>query len=239
MDRVAEPELMLGTEQARAYASADFEAPHNQFIDLLVNRLPDLPRAGAGVDLGCGPGDIALRFARAFPQWHVDAVDGSPAMLALGRRASDRAGLAARVEFFEVVLPVETPPLRPYDLVFSNSLLHHLRDPDVIWSTARRWSGSNTLVFVMDLLRPASRDRARELVDRHAHDEPEVLRNDFFNSLLAAYRPPEVREQLSRSSMNHLQVEIVSDRHLIVWGRCYPREGKPGGSDVPASGAGD
>jgi len=238
MDRVAEPELMLDPEQARAYALADFEVPHSRFVELLGERLPDLPRTGTGVDLGCGPGDIALRFARAFPRWHVDAVDGSPAMLALGRQAVDHAGLAARVEFFEVVLPVESPPLRTYDLIFSNSLLHHLRDPDVIWSTARRWSDSNTFLFVMDLLRPASRDRARELVDRHARDEPEILRNDFFNSLLAAYRPPEIREQLARSSMDHLEIEIVSDRHLIVWGPCYHRESISGGSNPPADGTG-
>jgi SAM-dependent methyltransferase len=238
MDRVAEPELMLDPEQARAYALADFEVPHSRFVELLGERLPDLPRTGTGVDLGCGPGDIALRFARAFPRWNVDAVDGSPAMLALGRQAADHAGLAARVEFFEVVLPVESPPLRTYDVIFSNSLLHHLRDPDVIWSTARRWSDSNTFLFVMDLLRPASRDQARELVDRHARDEPEILRNDFFNSLLAAYRPPEIREQLARSSMDHLEVEIVSDRHLIVWGPCYHRESISGGSNPPADGAG-
>lgn len=222
MDRVAEPELMLDAHQARAYASADFEEPNSRFIDLLRQRLIDLPPDGVALDLGCGPGDISLRFARAFPQWTVDALDGSAAMLELGRQAADRSRLGTRVRFHEVRLPQGPAPGGPYDLIFSNSLLHHLRAPEVLWSSARQWSGAETRVFVMDLVRPESQERAGELVDRYACDEPEVLRRDFFNSLLAAYRPSEIREQLAKASLGHLEIEVVSDRHFLVWGPIYP-----------------
>ena len=74
----------------------------------------------------------------------------------------------------------------------------------------------------MDLMRPESRARARELVDRHASGEPEILRTDFHNSLLAAYRPSEIRDQLEEASLGHLQIEVASDRHLIVWGPICP-----------------
>jgi ubiquinone/menaquinone biosynthesis C-methylase UbiE len=218
MDRVAEPELMLDEQQARAYASADFEEPHNRFIDLLKQRLADLPPDGVALDLGCGPGDIAFRFARAFPRWSVDALDGSPAMLELGRQAAEHSGLEARVRFHEVSLPRDPAPRRYYDLIFSNSLLHHLPDPGTLWSSARRCSGEATLVFVMDLMRPESRERVRELVERYASGEPEVLRADFHNSLLAAYRPSEIRDQLEEASLRHLEIEVASDRHFIVWG---------------------
>jgi SAM-dependent methyltransferase len=218
MDRFAEPELMLDAEQARAYASADFEEPHSRCIDLLKQRLVDLPASGVALDLGCGPGDISLRFLRGFARWRVDALDGSPAMLELGRQAAARAGLGARVRFHEVLLPQGSAPGRSYDLIFSNALLHHLEDPGALWSSACRWSGTDTLFFVMDLMRPESRGRVQELVDRHACNEPDVLRTDFHNSLLAAYRPSEVREQLEGASLSHLEIEVVSDRHFIVWG---------------------
>ena len=51
---------------------------------------------------------------------------------------------------------------------------------------------------------------------RYSRDEPEVLRRDFYNSLLAAYRPEEVREQLDRAGLKRLRVEAVSDRHWLV-----------------------
>lgn len=218
MDRVPEPELMLDEQQVRAYAGADFSEPHERFVTLLKERLSKLPSRGRALDLGCGPGDISLRFARAFGDWTVDAIDGSPVMLEHGRRLAAEAGLESRVRFYELLLPTQSPPHRNYALLFSNSLLHHLADPALLWSTLRCWAPSGSSVFVMDLMRPTSRSAAEALVERYAGGEPEVLRTDFFNSLLAAYRPTELRTQLERARLGHLRLEVVSDRHFIVWG---------------------
>ena len=218
MDRVAEPELMSDRHQVQAYASADFAEAHSQFVTLLAQRLVDLPSTGRALDLGCGPGDITRRFAINFPAWQVDAVDGSAAMLEVGQQLNITAGLDARIQFHELILPVDSLPLANYALIFSNSLLHHLRDPAVLWSTIRDWGSSGTNVFVMDLLRPRSRSAARALVDRYAANEPAVLRTDFYNSLLAAYRPPEVRSQLESAHLEYLHLQVTSDRHFIVWG---------------------
>lgn len=228
MERVPEPELMQGEEQARAYAAADFAEPHERFVRLLAEKLPDLPESDVAVDLGCGPGDIAFRFARAFPGWRVDAVDGSEPMLALGRRAADARGLAARVRFALRRLPGAEPPSERYALLFSNSLLHHLADPGGLWSTLRLWSAPGAAIFVMDLLRPDSAAQAHELALRYAAGEPEILRADFFHSLCAAYRPDEVRAQLAGAGLEALALEVVSDRHWIVWGRLEAATRPPG-----------
>ena len=50
-------------------------------------------------------------------------------------------------------------------------------------------------------------------------DEIHLHAIDFFNSLLAAYRPDEIRAQLLAVGLgDRLQIDVVSDRHLIVWG---------------------
>jgi SAM-dependent methyltransferase len=218
VERTPEPELMLGAEQVNAYAAADFAEPHQRFVDLVKMRLAPLRPHGVALDLGCGPGDIAFRFLRAFPEWCVDALDGSAAMIAAGRAAAVAAGLHNRIAFHAVRLPDGAPPRRSYDLLFSNSLLHHLANPAVLWSSLRRWSSPATRVFVMDLLRPASQADALALVERYAGGEPAVLRTDFYNSLCAAYRPDEVAAQLKTTALSHLVIEVISDRHLIVWG---------------------
>ncbi len=218
MNRIPEPELMLDDAQARAYASADFDEPHRRFLDLLRDKLPTLAAGGMALDLGCGPGDVTLRFARAFPQWSIDAVDGSAAMLALARKAVAGSDLASRVVFHEAVLPVRSLPRESYDFVFCNSLLHHLAEPATLWSSVARSLRPGGLVFVMDLMRPACPEAAQALVEQHASGEPAVLRSDFHNSLLAAFRPAEVREQLELASLGQLEIEVVSDRHFIVWG---------------------
>ncbi|MGI9343757.1 MAG: class I SAM-dependent methyltransferase [Gammaproteobacteria bacterium] len=218
MERIPEPELMLDEGQVRAYAEADFAEPHDHFIALLRERLPDLPATGLALDLGCGAGDISRRFAAAFPGWRVLGIDGSPTMLTFARAMTNAAGLADRVRFDEVLLPAHPPDNQRYGLVFSNSLLHHITDPVVFWSAVRNWVADAGQIFVMDLLRPADRDIARALVQQHSGDEPEVLQTDFFNSLLAAFREPEIAEQLRRARLAQLSVEVVSDRHVIAWG---------------------
>jgi len=207
-------------EQARAYAEADFEDPHSRFMELLLEHSGGLPDAGLALDLGCGPADITLRFARAFPGWRVHGLDGSPAMLRYGAEAVARAGLGEQVRLVEARLPEQAPPAEGYDFVFSNSLLHHLPDPSILWSALGRWARPGAGVFVMDLLRPTRREAAEALVELYAAGEPELLRHDFFHSLLAAYRLDEVDAQLRQVGLEALELRRVSDRHWIAYGHC-------------------
>src|SRR3989338_4731351 len=71
----------------------------------------------------------------------------------------------------------------------------------------------------MDLLRPDNQDKARELVQQYAADDSPILQKDFYNSLLAAYNVEEVGQQLNAAGLGYLTTEIVSDRHVSVWGR--------------------
>lgn len=216
MKRVPEPELMEDPEQARAYAEADFSEPHEAFIQHFKRHFPDFVR-GRVMDLGCGAADVTIRFARAYPRTSLAGVDGAEAMLRLGRDAVTRAGLDSRIVLHWLRLPAAELS-GGYDAVICNSLLHHLSEPATLWRTVAEAARPGAPVLVMDLLRPTSREAASELVRLHAGDAPPVLARDFFNSLLAAYRPDEVVRQLQASRLAHLNVEIVSDRHWVVSG---------------------
>jgi len=56
-------------------------------------------------------------------------------------------------------------------------------------------------------------------VETYAAEAPEVLRNDFRNSLFAAFEPQEVEAQLAEAGLRGLEVAVVSDHHLGVFGR--------------------
>jgi ubiquinone/menaquinone biosynthesis C-methylase UbiE len=219
MERVPEPELMDDAAQAWAYAHADFSAPHVRFIELFREVFPNENIRGAVLDLGCGPADIAIRFALAYPECVVDGVDGAEAMLACGRARLAAEGLGERVRLFRAYLPGAQLPAAAYEALISNSLLHHMRQPTALWETVKRCARPGAPLFVMDLSRPASREQAALLVEEYAADEPPVLRHDFFHSLLAAYRPGEVEAQLRLAGLASLTVEAVSDRHLLIYGR--------------------
>ncbi len=215
MERVAEPELMDDWDQARAYASADFSDPHQSFVQHFQRLFPGFAR-GRVIDLGCGAADITIRFARAYPEAALVGIDGAEPMLELGREAVARAGLASRIVLRRLQLPASALP-GGHDAVISNSLLHHLAEPATLWQAVARTARPGAPVLVMDLLRPASREAAHALVGQHAADAPPLLARDFLNSLLAAYRPEEVRMQLDAADIQ-LDIAVVSDRHWLAWG---------------------
>ena len=217
MIRTPEPELMTAEDQARAYAEADFSEPHEAFVRRFAERFPGFTE-GDVIDLGCGPADVTTRFARAYPGARMLGVDGSAAMLAEGRKRLTSSELAPRVTLRKLFLPCETLPREAFDAVISNSLLHHLSDPAVIWQSARTAAKPGAPVLVMDLMRPADLPTAERFVNLYVGDAPPVLQQDFFASLLAAYELDEVKAQLAAVGLAHLTVEPVSDRHLVVWG---------------------
>lgn len=217
MERIPEPELMDDPEQARAYANADFSEPHRAFIERFDQCFPR-HRPRRVLDLGCGAADITIRFARAYPDCELTGVDGAPSMLALARATIARAGLEQRIRLEEARLPESALALDRFDTVISNSLLHHLRDPLTLWRSVAAFAAPNAAVFIMDLRRPDTREQASRLVNEYASAEPEVLRRDFLNSLLAAYRPEEVARQFAQAELSRFQAAAVGDRHLIVHG---------------------
>ncbi|HUK83648.1 MAG TPA: class I SAM-dependent methyltransferase [Verrucomicrobiae bacterium] len=219
MNRVPEPELMLDDAQARAYAEADFESAHSRYPKLFAEMFPNRPATALVLDIGCGPCDVTIRFARANSGYTFHAVDGSAAMLTHGReRIARDADVVKRVRLIEGCIPSAAIPAKNYDVILSSSLLHHLPDPQALWTTVRQYAKRGTLVFVVDLFRPDNRTDAEALTAKYAGGEPDVLRRDFLNSLLAAFTVEEVREQLDATKLSELTVKTISDRHLMIWG---------------------
>ena len=205
-------------EQARAYAQADFAAPHERFVSLFGEAFPGERLVGAAViDLGCGPADVTMRFARGYPGCRITGVDAGPNMLALGRRAIADAGLSSRITLVRGHLPAYPLAAAVYDGVICNSLLHHLADPMVLWRAIGHCAKPSA--WVLDLLRPVDAAAVNGLVEEHTRGEPDVLRQDFRNSLLASYRAEEVRAQIDAAGLSGLAVRVVSDRHWIAVGR--------------------
>jgi SAM-dependent methyltransferase len=218
MKRRPEPELMDSEAQTLAYAEADFEEANALFTEQFCARFTGLDAAGRMADLGCGPGDIAIRMAEAFPEWRVTGLDAGENMLKRARERLSGAEVGDRVDFRLAYLPDASLEAGAWDAVISNSLLHHLPNPQVLWRSIRQLAAPGAAVQVMDLMRPESEADAAELVERYAADAPDILRADFYNSLLAAYTPAEVSDQLIEAGLDRLKIESASNRHWIVSG---------------------
>lgn len=219
VQRTCEPELMDERVQALAYGAADFSASDQAFVD----RLGELFPGGLGdklLDLGCGPGNISFRLAERFSSASLVAIDGAAAMLELAHQTlaglpSERAG---RIRFVQAVLPDQSLP-GGFSGLLSNSLLHHLHDPQVLWRAVGQLAAPGAAIYIKDLRRPASPEAALALRERYLGQAPAVLQQDYIASLHAAFTPAEVAAQLQQAGLAGLQVAALEDRYLEVWGR--------------------
>ena len=216
MNRTLEPELMDDPEQALIYAQADFTQENQGFVDRFREYFPDFSE-GHVVDFGCGPGDIPVRFARVFPSCRITGVDASAPMVRLAEDAVQQAGLSDRITFrcerFQDLAGVSVA-----DAAISNSLVHHVPNPLQFWHKLRLTVKPGSPVLVMDLLRPDSPEEAQAIVDRYASGAPDILRRDFYNSLLAAFTEDEIGAQLARMNLTRLLIDVIDDRHWVVGG---------------------
>ena len=217
---------MDGVDQVEAYASADFEASDRALVDRLAWLCDDRP-GDRLADLGCGPGNISFRLARRWPAASVLGLDGAAPMLAVaGRRLAAEPQLAGRLHFQHAQLPLPQPPSLAggfstgcFTAVVSNSLLHHLHDPSVLWQAVVQFGAPGAFVHVQDLRRPPSAAAVEALVVASMASAPAVLRRDYRASLHAAFTPEEVAAQLHRAGLSGLRVAERGDSHLEVWGR--------------------
>lgn len=219
MERILEPELMEDAEQALAYSHADFATSHQMRVTWFQERFGRETHPASILDLCCGGGDMTFRFARAFSNTHILAVDGSQAMLDIAHKdVQAEPEIAARIQFVKAFLPSDAIPKAHYNLVMSHSALHHFHDPNALWETLRAHTRPGTLVFVSDLQRTQSVEAAEQLVQERAANEHPILQKDFAASLCAAFTPEEVREQLKANGLEKLKIEAINDVYMLVYG---------------------
>ena len=203
--------------EVRAYRDADFRQVNQACARRALGAAGR--RKGVALDLGTGPGEIPVLFCRMAPGWRVTALDASPRMLAAARKNVERSGLAGRIALVKGDAKTVKGFGRRFDLIFSNSLVHHLDDPVPFWRRLGQLLKPGGAVMVQDLSRPSSRRKARSLVALHAQGASPLLRELFYRSLLAAYTPQEIRLQQKQARLENLQVRGVSDRHWVVRGQ--------------------
>src|ERR1700741_3704425 len=121
MQPTPEPEAMDTAEEALAYDAMDNSGPNRAFVERLVT----LGATGRVLDLGTGPGQIPLLLVERLADVTVVGIDLSEHMLRLAAAHRLRSPHAARVEFQKVDAKHLPFPRDSFDVVCSNTILHH------------------------------------------------------------------------------------------------------------------
>jgi len=218
MQRKPEPEVMSGEDEVSAYASAaaqnHLEALDNTLVDQVLQLAPHgSALSGVLLDVGCGPGNIALKLARRCPRLTVVGLDRSRNMVRAARQAAAEAGLESRV-FFQQANAGEIPYSGgQFDLVLCNSVLHHLADPSKVLEEMLRVAKPAGAIVVRDLRRPSLLAYPWH-VRWYGRHYSGIMRRLFEDSVRAAYTPEELAGLLGRSGMSEAHIFLHERSHM-------------------------
>jgi ubiquinone/menaquinone biosynthesis C-methylase UbiE len=198
---------------AHEYATFDNSVVNDEFV---TRALELAPPGGHVLDVGTGPGDIAVLFATRAPALRFLAIDLGEHMLGLARRNVAGARLADRVEIARLDAKATGRPAGSFDMVISNSLVHHIPDPEQLFRELRRVARPGAGLFIKDLHRPASTSELRALVDKYAAGCTPYQTQTFLDSLHAALTVDEVTAMLRGLGWDDVQARRCSDRHWCI-----------------------
>lgn len=224
LQRTLEPELMDTADDAREYDAMDHAAVNALFVsDLLdamgewdAGRRGDSAPLGQGLrilDLGAGTAQIPIELARRAPHVHITALDAAESMLALARTNIAAANLTDRIDV--ALVDAKKLPFADgvFDVVISNSIVHHIPEPEIVIAEAVRVTAPGGLLFHRDLARPLDESAVQVLVNTYANDATPHQRRLFGDSLRAALNAEEMAELVVSLGFSRDTVQTTSDRH--------------------------
>lgn len=222
LDRVLEPEVMDTPEEARDYDAMDHVEVNARFCDDL------LMQGSVGrvvLDVGTGTARIPIELCERLPVVHVRAIDLAVHMLEVATKNLARAGLAGRVRLEKVDAKAMPYDDGSFDTTVSNSIVHHIPEPCPVLAEMIRVTKRSGLVFVRDLVRPASEAEIDRLVAMHGGQPPSDTRRKasyesqlhlLRASLRAAFTVNEVVTMAAAVGIPSHAVTMTSDRHWTL-----------------------
>lgn len=214
LPRVPEAEMMSEAEEVSAYASAAAQPYLDALDDTFVEQVLGFGLdSGLALDVGTGPGRIPLKIARRNPKLRVVGVDRSEAMIQAARNAAREQDSGGSIRFLLGDANRLSFPDAAFDLVLSNSLLHHLADPVCVFREMARVTRAGGWILVRDLRRP-SRVSFPFHAAWYGRHYAGLMRDLYGASLRAAYTPQELRDLVNRASLGSVCPFALGRTHL-------------------------
>ena len=210
MQRKLEPEVMDSWEEAVEYDAMDFTIVNTAFAQLAIELGP--PKAKV-LDAGTGTARIPILICQQRPQWEITAIDMAQNMLLIASQNVAQASLQQQISL-ECVDAKQLPyPDGYFDMVISNSLIHHLPNPQPFLQELQRVLKPNGAILLRDLIRPQDTEMVNNFVASIGTEYSDHQKQLFRDSLLAAFTLEEVNKIVENSGLKCIRVYQSSDRH--------------------------
>jgi ubiquinone/menaquinone biosynthesis C-methylase UbiE len=213
MNRILEPEVMDTWLEATAYDAMDFESVNTAFATDAI----DLdPHAIKILDVGTGTARIPILMCQKRPQYLITGVDLAQSMLIIGQRNVEEAGLNQRIRLERVDSKRMPYPDLEFDMLISNSLVHHLPDPLSFFQELKRLVRPGGAILIRDLIRPENDLTVNSLVARIGTEYDQHQQQLFRDSLKAGLTIAEVQDLIDRVGLSQVKLSQSSDLHWTI-----------------------
>lgn len=213
MDRILEPEVMDTWLEATAYDAMDFVAVNTLFA---TEAIALDPHAIKILDIGTGTARIPILMCQHQPQYLITGIDLARSMLIIGQRNVAEAGLTQRIRLERVDSKKMPYPDLEFDMLISNSLVHHLPDPLSFFVEIKRLVRPGGAILIRDLIRPENDMIVNNLVAKIGADYDAHQQQLFYDSLKAALTLAEVQELIDRVGLSQVKLIQSSELHWTM-----------------------
>lgn len=213
LTRILEPEVMDSIQEAKEYDSMDFTEVNNDFAQLASTLAPEIATV---LDIGTGTARIPIILSDLRPQWQIIAIDLAESMLNLAQKNIQQANKNQQIKL-ELIDAKKMPYLdHSFDLIISNSLVHHLPDPLVFFTEIKRLIKPQGSILIRDLFRPNSLSELDRIVQEANLEYSPHQEKLFRDSLHASFTIVEIQEMLNKIGWKNADVYQSSNRHWTV-----------------------
>jgi len=219
--RILKDEVMSTQQEVIAYdlvVSKYLDIVHAGFAETVINLSPS---EGKFLDIGTGTGWDSILVAKSTTNVQLTAVDLSEAMLSVALSNSCREGVDNKINFIKgdaKRLPFDNGT---FDSVFSQNMLHHLPEPELMLAEIKRVVKLDGAVIIRDLIRHKKFVNTF-CVNILGFNYNEVMKKEYRNSILAAHSQEEWLElknkmnlsgaRFTKQFMTHVSIERPSAR---------------------------
>ena len=213
--RILEPEVMDNELEAQEYDQMDFTEVNTDFA-LLASKLGKKEDKLKVLDIGTGTAQIPIILADFQPNWHITAIDMARSMLTIAEKNIQEKNKSSQITL-QLVDGKKMPyPDKSFDLVISNSLIHHIPQPLELLKEINRIINPNGVILLRDLFRPESENDIERIVHEANLDYSPRQKQLFKDSLHAALTVDEMKDLADDMEWYSAQVYQSSPRHWTL-----------------------
>lgn len=147
-------EAISGAQNVERYSKGHKGSKDLRYSSL-IKGIKALNLSGRYLEVGAGPGALAVMVAQEMPDVQITAFDLSPDMAKIANEYIGESGLDGRVRSLtcDAADRGEIEKLGTFDLVYSSFSLHHWKDPERVIENLMGVLKDNGILYLFDLKR--------------------------------------------------------------------------------------